>query len=208
MKLVRRFAAVSVLSLLVAFPLTAYLCDTERWDVKVCTDPNVKVLFQNNSVTSHQLKPFVPTTINHLIGFSAPQLALHTPRLVDTEPETTIYRLVATLIEYKWENDPQTGVSDYHLVIRDSQRHSMVAEIPNPNCLAQTPQPLRNMITQARHDFDAKFSGSAHATGSFQPTNMKVRITGQGFFDRPHASASAANGIEIHPVLKIEFLSN
>jgi hypothetical protein len=128
-------------------------------------------------------------------------LGLHTPRFVNSEAETTIWEINATLIEYKEERG-STGDNDYHLVIRDGQGLTMVAEIPKQNCVSTTPQPLRNMIKQARADFDAHFT----VTGGFTPTSTKVRITGPGFFDRPHASASAPNGIEIHPVIKIEFL--
>lgn len=189
--------------MLLVFPATVFLCGTERWNVKVCKDPQVKVLFQNNTVASHQLKPFVPTTISDLVNLDVPgPLALHTPRFVNSEAETTIYELTATLIEYK-EEKGSTGDNDYHLVIRDSSGNSMVAEIPKQNCLANTPEPLRSMIKQARADFNSKFT----VTGGFKPTSTKVRITGQGFFDRPHASASATNGIEIHPVIKIEFLN-
>ena len=203
MKLSRRIVVLSFPSLFVIFTATAYLCGTERWNVKVCKDPQVKVLFENNSVASHQLKPFVPTIISHLVGMQVPgQLALHTPRFVNSEAETTIYELNATLIEYKEERG-HNGDNDYHLVIRDSSGNSMVAEIPKENCLANTPEPLRSMIRQARADFNSKFT----VTGSFQNTNTKVKITGQGFFDRPHASATATNGIEIHPVMKIEFLN-
>jgi hypothetical protein len=141
-----------------------------------------------------------------LVNMTVPgPLSLHTPRFTNSQAETNIWEIDGTLIEYKWENASPGGDSDYHLVLRDGQGNTMVAEIPNPNCLGNTPQPLRSLITQARHDFDAKFSGSARANGNFQSTNTKVKITGQGFFDRPHASATAHNGIEIHPVIKIEF---
>ena len=207
MKSIRRFSFLTILGLLLLFPASVFLCGTERWNVKVCSDPQVKVLFQNTSVASHQLKTAQPTTINTLVHMTVPgPLGLHTPRFTNSQAETNLWEINATLIEYKWENG-SGGDSDYHLVLRDGNGNTLVAEIPNPNCLGSTPQPLRSLITQARHDFDAKFSGSAHANGHFQPTNTTVKITGQGFFDRPHASATALNGIEIHPVIKIEFLN-
>jgi hypothetical protein len=205
MKLSRRLIILPVLSLLVIFPMTALLCGTERWNVKVCSDAQARVLFQNGNIASHQLNATKTTTIDTLTHMTVPgPLGLHTPRFTGSEAETNIWEIEGTLIEYKWENGA-SGDSDYHLVIRDSQGNTLVAEIPNPNCLGHTPQPLRSDITQARHDFDAKFSGTAHASGTFKFTTTKVKITGQGFFDRPHASASATNGIEIHPIIKIEF---
>jgi hypothetical protein len=39
--------------------------------------------------------------------------------------------------------------------------------------------------------------------------SAKVRVTGVGFFDKIHGQTGAApNGIELHPVLGIEFLPN
>ena len=131
-------------------------------------------------------------------------LGLHTPRFTDSEAETTIWEVDATLIDYKEEKGAH-GDNDYHLVIRDSAGRSIIAEIPKQNCLANTPQPLRNLIKQARADFDSHFTGTDRVTGSFKHTNTKVKITGVGFFDQPHASGNAPNGIEIHPVLTIEF---
>ncbi len=207
MKSIRRFSLLTILGLLLAFPGTVFLCGTERWNVKVCSDPQVKVLFQNNSVASHQLKAPVPTTINNLVSMTVPgPLALHTPRFVNSQAETNIWEIDGTLIEYKWENGA-TGDDDYHLVVRDNNGKTLVAEIPRQSCLSATPQPLRNLIAQARVDLDTKFSGSGQAAGAFRFTNTQVKITGQGFFDRPHASASAPNGIEIHPILKIQFLN-
>ena len=84
----------------------------------------------------------------------------------------------------------------------------MIAEIPDPGCVADTPEPLKSMIIQARQDFDAHFSGSKKAGGSFKAAHAKVRITGPGLFDRSHGQKGyATNGIEIHPVIKIEFLN-
>src|SRR5437763_16835860 len=99
MKLPRRIVVLSFPSLFVIFTATAYLCGTERWNVKVCKDPQVKVLFENISVASHQLTPFVPTTISQLVGMQVPgHLALHTARFVNSAAETTMYDLTDTLI--------------------------------------------------------------------------------------------------------------
>jgi hypothetical protein len=62
------------------------------------------------------------------------------------------------------------------------------------------------MIAKVRADFDAKFS----VTGSFKPSNQKVRITGPAMFDVQHGTPQrgvAPNGIEIHPIIEIEFLN-
>jgi hypothetical protein len=58
------------------------------------------------------------------------------------------------------------------------------------------------MILQARSDFDQWF-----AVQTKNKFNQKVPLTGIVFFDRVHgATGESANGIELHPVIKIKFL--
>jgi hypothetical protein len=118
------------------------------------------------------------------------------------ESKDAVDTIEATLFDYKEEAGAH-GDSDYHLAIKDSAGRTVIAEIPKPDCLNNTPEPLKSMITQARSDFDSHFT----ATGSFKTANQKVRITGPGMFDKLHGQKGVApNGIEIHPVIKIEFL--
>ena len=202
MKLIRRFSIPIVLGLVVVFPITAFLCGTERWPVKVCKDAQANVLFTNNDISTHNLKPAVSTTIQALRAFPVPgPVGNNTPRF-NAQAETTTWTIEATIFDYKEEAGAH-GDNDYHLAIKDSAGRTMIAEIPKPTCLTDTPEPLKSMITQARTDFDAHFT----VTGSFKPTNTKVRITGPGMFDKLHGQKGVApNGIEIHPVIKIEFL--
>jgi hypothetical protein len=124
---------------------------------------------------------------------------------VQQPAERKIWVIEATLTDYKEERGAH-GDTDYHLALKDGTR-TMIAEIPKPTCVTgTTPEPLRDMIHQARADFDAKF----HVTGSFKQTNTKVRITGPAMYDIVHGTPQrgvARNGIEIHPILKIEFLN-
>jgi hypothetical protein len=202
MRHTRRFLSIAVLSLFVLFPVTAFLCGTERWPVKVCKDAKAKVLFQNNDISTHQLQPSVTTTIKALRAFPVPgPLGVSTPRF-NAKAETTIWTIDGTLFDYKQEAGAH-GDTDYHLAIKDSGGRTMIAEIPKPTCLTNTPEPLKSMITQARADFDSHFT----VTGSFKAARQKVRITGPGMFDKIHGQKGVApNGIEIHPVIKIEFL--
>lgn len=109
--------------------------------------------------------------------------------------ETTVWRITAHLTDYKAEDD-----SDYHLVIRDSQGRSMIAELADPGCAQGSPW-LRQ-ITAARNSFDAHL----RATSSFRTTDITVTVTGVGFFDYPHGQRGVApNAVELHPVLSITF---
>ena len=200
--------ALTVLALLLTLPITVLLCGTERWAIKVCKDSGVTQLFDltHGDCTQSKgklnctanLKIATVTTIEALRSIPAPA-KLGESRIAPTE--TTIWTVDATLTDYK-EESGKHGDRDYHLALTDASGKTMIAEIPSPSCLRQTPEPLRILITQARADFDSHFS----ATGQFKHTNTRVRITGVGFFDKIHGQRGVAvNGIEIHPVIKIEF---
>jgi hypothetical protein len=77
----------------------------------------------------------------------------------------------------------------------------MIAEISEPGCVASG-SPLLEGIRRARSEFDA----TLHATSLFKTIHVPVRVTGVGFFDHLHGQTGVApNGIELHPLLDIEF---
>jgi hypothetical protein len=160
-------------------------CGVERWSVKTGTDADVgKINLQ--STTS--------TTIASLVALPAPASLPSNNRIIPTE--TTVFRLQATLTEFKLEAD-----SDYHLVLADGSGHTMIAEIPDPACVGSS-SPLLTSITKARAEFDATYT----PTGSFQTVNVPVTVTGVGFFDFLHGQTGVApNGIELHAVLDVQF---
>jgi len=202
MKSIRRFLILITLSLVVVFPATALLCGVERWKVKTCKDTTVNRLFVGNSITN-PLKSPQHTDIVTLSGLARPSMLGNTRAAT---AERTIWVIEATLTDYK-EEKGSTGDNDYHLALKDDDGNTMIAEIPKPSCVTNTtPEPLRDLIHQARTDFDAKFT----VTGSFKPANSRVRITGPAMFDLIHGTPQrgvADNGIEIHPIIKIEFLN-
>jgi hypothetical protein len=160
-------------------------CGVERWSVKTGTDADAGKI-NLGSTTS--------TSISFLTGLAAPSTLPSNNRVVPTE--TTVFQLQDTLVEYKLETD-----SDYHLVLSDGAGHTMIAEIPDPACVGST-SPLLSRITNARNEFNAKFS----PTGSFQTANIPVTVTGVGFFDFLHGQTGVApNGIELHAVLDVQF---
>jgi len=172
--------------MLVANPMASSgSCGVERWSVKVGTDPDAH-LVNLNSTTSQ--------TIAYLRGLVAPASPPLNARV--QPPEITDFVLNATLVEYKLEND-----SDYHLVIKDSAGNTMIAEIPDPACVGAG-SPFATLIKAARQAFDAKYN----ATTSFQTANIPVQLTGVAFFDFLHGQTGVApNGIELHPLLNINF---
>ena len=90
--------------------------------------------------------------------------------------------------------------------------HSLVAEIPDPNCIPGqhgspgVPSRFINQITGARAKMDAQFP-NADKTGQFNDAGgIPVTIVGVGFYDRPHRQTGRAlNNLEIHPILDISF---
>jgi hypothetical protein len=164
---------------------TASGCGIERWGVKTGTD---------STAGQVNLSSATPTSMASLVGLKPPNPIPSTTRVAPTE--TTLWKLDATLVEYKLESD-----SDYHLVLKDSAGHTMLAEIPLPSCVGAG-SPFKAGITNARAQFDAKY----HATTSFQSANIPVEVQGVGFFDFLHGQTGVApNGVELHPVLNVTF---
>jgi hypothetical protein len=160
-------------------------CGVERWSVKTGTDAD------SGKIT---LQSTTNTTVASLDALPAPSSLPSNNRVQPTE--TTVYRVSATLTEYKLEAD-----SDYHLVLSDGSGHTMIAEIPDPACVGAA-SPLASSIQKARNEFDAKYT----ATGSFKTANVPVTVTGVGFFDFDHGQTGVApNAIELHAVLDIQF---
>ncbi len=89
-------------------------------------------------------------------------------------------------------------------LIRDPSK-TMIVEIPDSACQG---------ACESKHFKDFLDARKAFLTHCGAPTKkfkrvdppVRVTVTGVGFFDPPgHGTGSASNGIELHPVLKIEF---
>lgn len=160
-------------------------CGVERWSVKTGTDADVGLV---------NLSSATPQTISYLDSLTAPSTLPSNNRIQPTE--TTYFVVDATLVEYKLESD-----SDYHLVLKDAQGNTMIAEIPDPACVGAG-SPFAAGIHNARSEFDAKYT----VTTSFATANIPVEVRGVGFFDFNHGQTGVApNAIELHPVLDIIF---
>jgi hypothetical protein len=182
---------------------------TERWAVKGGSD---------SGVDSVSLQP-QSTTLQDLIHLDKVQL----PRKGDDDTrlseETSVYQFSAKLVMFKQEGD-----SDYHLVISDDGQftpagakshnpgHSLIAEIPDPNCIpgVQGEPDVHSKfivpITCARNKMDAKFPDADKSGGDNDGGGVTVTITGVGFFDPAHGQIGRSlNNLEIHPILDIDF---
>jgi hypothetical protein len=177
---------------------------TERWAVKVGTDPGASNVDLTNRIP-----------INLLDLIALPEQ--HPPKNDNTtrlDAETHVYVIRARLVKFKFE----TNDNDYHMVISDDtlnftkgslarpSGHSFVAEIPDPNCIAgaQGPSSTQSLfidgIRSARSEIEAQFP-NIDTSGKFNDAGgIPVQIVGVGFFDFPHGQVGRApNNIEIHP---------
>ena len=163
-------------------------CGVERWSVKTGTDPDALLVDLNSSTI---------TTILNLASLAAPPDPPGPPLNARIQPtETTVYILNATMTLYKKETDV-----DYHIVLQDDSGNTLIAEIPSPACVAPS-SPFGAAIASARSKFDSRFTASTF----FQTANIPVRVKGVAFFDFIHGQTGVApNGIELHPVLDINF---
>ncbi len=160
-------------------------CNSERWSVKTGTDQDVSQV---------NLSSRVSTTIQSLASLATPKSIPSNKRINSTEK--TVWVVNATLVKFIHAYD-----SDYHMVIKDSAGRTMIAEIPDPNCVASG-SPFASGIAHARQQFDARFT----ASDEFQTVSVPVTVTGVGFFDYKEGQEGIApNGIELHPILDIVF---
>jgi hypothetical protein len=142
MKLMRRFSLAFVVCLFVVCPITAFLCGTERWEVKVCQDVHVKYLFKDFDTDTQELIAPRHTTIAKLHAYAWPfGNAKHPPhwswyQRSTSKAEYQTWEVNARFFKKKDETD-----LDYHLILKSGQR-TLVAEIPSPDCLDDTPEPL------------------------------------------------------------------
>ena len=168
----------------VVFSSSALACGVERWSVKTGTDADAGKVDLNNPIM---------TALTELIHFERPS---DIPRDGRAAPfETQLYQIEAVITKIKHEGD-----GDYHLVLTspDDSRSTMVAEIPEPDCVGAE-SPFLSGIHEAQNAFDAfrKAGGK---------TPVKVTIKGVGFFDFAHGQTGGApNVFELHPVLGVQF---
>ncbi len=165
-------------------------CGTERWAVKTLTDAD------HGNVNFHPKK----TSISWLTSQDPPDELPEDGRVPPVETQT--YQVKAVLVGFKLEKD-----KDFHIVLADPEESglTMIVEIPDPSCSGVCTSSQLDDITKARQDFT---DHCGKPTTGFKTLEQRlvVTATGVGFFDFLHGQKGVAdNGIELHPVLGIEF---
>src|SRR5256884_7061537 len=162
-------------------PACGTYCGTERWSVKTLSDAD------------RDKVDFTPkeATVGWLVSQEHPAQSPADQRIGPIETQT--YKVRARLISYKLEQD-----GDFHIVIADVEDpgKTMIAEIPSPDCAG---------ACASAHVEEFRRARAVIMEISNQASSVTVVVTGVGFFDFLHGQTGAApNGIELHPVLKIE----
>ena len=160
-------------------------CGVERWAVKTLSDPDRERV---------QLPP-VNTTVETLVALQRPTGLSAIGRADPTE--VTTYRVEALLLSLFTEAD-----GDYHLVLASPRDPTitMIAEVPDPRCAGACASGFAAVYARVRQKL-MDYLNSARSVA-----RPLVRITGVGFFDYVHGQRGVVpNGIELHPVLDVEF---
>ena len=170
-------------------------CGVEYWNVKTGTDADAASVNLNN---------VIQTTVNDLRAIPIPYPPIgDRPRGADGQSATripstefTVFQVPGTLTFYKLETDV-----DYHMVLQDNAGNTIIGEVPSPACVGAG-SPFAAGIAIARAKVDARLTPA----DGFQSANLPVQMKGVGFFDILHGQTGVApNGIELHPLLDVNF---
>jgi hypothetical protein len=118
--------------------------------------------------------------------------------------ETQAYRIRARLVGWKIETD-----HDFHMVIADMNNPNvtMIIEPPDPTCSSACDGGFANYFQSVRAKITNCF-GQPPSTFTNFPSGIVVDVTGVPEFDALHGQTGVApNGIELHPLLSLNFIS-
>jgi len=168
-------------------------CGTERWRIKTIFDNDAK---QINFMPRH-------TTISEL-------MAMHAPEVLSDDrnaAEKQVYSVEAVLLGWKQET-AEHGDHDFHLVLADPNdvSRTMIAEVPSAECQGACSSLQGQHFAEVRQALTAQFAEPEAHFRRF-PHAWVVRVEGVGFFDVFHQQIGVAeNCMELHPLLKVEFV--
>jgi hypothetical protein len=170
-------------------------CGVQRWHIKTLGDAYVKTINWTPKIVNVDDLIAAPVPTNYDEYNDTTRYAPY---------ETQTYRVRGTFVGWKIESD-----HDYHIVIADINHPSdtMIIEPPDPTCSSACDGGFANYFSTARTKMTTCF-GQPPTSFTNLPSGIVVDVTGVGFFDALHGQTGApSNGIEIHPVLSISFVS-
>ncbi len=170
-------------------------CGTERWHVKTLDDP------QASQVNRTPLL----TTVDTLVHAAVPSgLSSSSDNIRFAPWELQTVKVRATFVGWKTEAD-----NDYHVVIADMNNpgETMIIEPPSQSCSAACQSGYGSLFQSSRDALVACF-GSPPSSFTGSSKTVVMDITGVPLFDLLHGQTGVApNGIEIHPIVSISFVS-
>lgn len=170
-------------------------CGVQRWHIKTLDDAYVKTINWLPIVANVSDLTAAPVPANYDQYNDTTRYAPY---------ETQSYRIRATLVSWKTETD-----HDYHMVIADINNPSvtMIVEPPDVNCSAACASNFGNYYTSVRQKLNNCFGATPSSMTNF-PSGVVVDLTGVPEFDALHGQTGVApNGIELHPLLSVNFIS-
>jgi len=168
-------------------------CGTERWRIKTIFDNDARrINFQPRHIS-----------VSALVSLPAPEV-LSDQR---SDAEKQVYSVEAVLLGWKQETG-QHGDRDFHLVLADPNdiTRTMIAEVPSAECQGACSSAQAQRYAEVRQALTAQLAEPQAHFRRFTPAWV-VRVEGVGFFDIFHQQIGVAeNCMELHPLLKVEFV--
>jgi hypothetical protein len=169
-------------------------CGEERW--------RIKTVFDHGAAHIN----FTPrsTTVSDLVSMRAPAFLEEEAR---SAAEEQVYSVEAVLLGWKLEGGAR-GDQDFHLVLADPSdlSRTMIAEVPSPECEGACSSSQAQRFVQVRQALESRLPAPQAHFRRFTPAWV-VRVEGVGFFDIFHGQIGVAeNCMELHPLLKLEFV--
>lgn len=168
-------------------------CGTERWRIKTIFDSDAKhINFQPRRIS-----------VSELAAFPAPEVLSYER----ADAEKQVYSVEAVLLGWKQETG-QHGDRDFHLVLADPNdvTRTMIAEVPSGECEGACSSSQAQRFAEVRQALTAQLAEPQAHFRRFTPAWV-VHVEGVGFFDIFHQQIGVAeNCLELHPLLKVEFL--
>jgi hypothetical protein len=170
-------------------------CGVERWHVKTMSDPYASQVNRNVQLV----------TVDTLIHAAVPSGLSSSSDNVRFAPwELQAVRVRGTIVGWKTETD-----NDYHIVIADLTKPSetMIIEPPSSACSGACQSGYGSLYQSARAAF-VTCLGAAPSSFTAPGKTVVADITGVPMFDLLHGQTGVApNGIEVHPVMSVAFVS-
>ena len=170
--------------------------ERDRWAVKTATDPMASEI---------NTKP-VKVTVEELLDMKRPldmSDGKGDPKYQNARAkgvETTVYVVEAKIIECRLMPD-----GDYRVQIQGKSGKTMYIEMPDPAPDVINGQSrFQNEIAKTRNAAEKKLNPQKEA----KQTEIYAKITGVGFFgwSKNMKGQSQGNGIQLHPILKLDWL--